>query len=141
MKIEVLRLAIDFGLMVLIWMVQILIYPGFQYLDDKSFIKWHRQYAGSMGFIVAPMMFAQVGLAFYFFYYFPEMFSYNVAYAALIGLTWISTFTIFVPLHKKLDQLGKVSKLCQELTRKNWIRVIFWTAIVLLDLQLLYRFI
>lgn len=140
MKIEVLRLALDFGLMVLIWMVQLLIYPGFQYLDERHFKKWHREYARNMGFIVAPMMFAQVGMAFYFFYNFPEMYATNLVYALLVGLTWVSTFTLFVPIHNKLDRIGKQVDVCRDLTRKNWIRVVLWTAVVALDLQLLYGF-
>jgi hypothetical protein len=137
-KIEVLRLAIDFGLMVLIWMVQLLIYPGFKYFDATHFKDWHREYARNMGFIVAPVMFAQVGMCIYFFYNFSGQFTTNIIYAVLIALTWITTFTIFVPIHNKMDRNGMDIALCDTLTRRNWIRVILWTAIVLLDLQMLY---
>ncbi len=139
MNIEVLRLAIDFGLMVLIWMVQLLIYPGFQYLHPSSFQKWHGKYARNMTFIVAPQMIGQIGIAIYFLYKYPEMFASNVIYAILIALTWITTFLIFIPIHSELDKRGFNSSLCLQLTRKNWIRVVAWTAIVILDLLLLYK--
>jgi fatty acid desaturase len=139
MNIELLRLAIDFGLMVLIWMVQLLIYPGFQYLNLTSFTKWHGKYARNMTFIVAPMMFSQVAIAFYFFYNFSGMFVANMMYAVLIALTWVTTFIIFIPIHSSLDKQGYNKSLCLELTRKNWIRVILWTAVVILDFQLLYK--
>lgn len=138
MKIEVLRLAIDFGLMVLIWMVQLLIYPGFEYLSATTFHKWHRKYARNMTFIVAPMMFAQVFIVGYFFYYFSHQFASNIIYAVLVGLTWLTTFLIFIPLHNKLDNEAHDVSTCRKLTRRNWMRVVLWTGVVVFDLVLLY---
>ena len=135
--IELLRIAVDFGLMVLIWMVQLLIYPGFEYLAASTFHRWHRKYARNMTFIVAPMMFIQVFLAGYFFLYQPDLQSWNIIYAILVALTWISTFLIFIPLHKKLDDEPHNVEVCRKLTKRNWLRVVLWTAIVILDVVLL----
>lgn len=139
MNIEVHRLAIDFGLMVLIWMVQLLIYPGFEFLNKDTFHSWHRKYARNMTFIVAPLMFTQVFMVIYYFYYYPQQFLPNVIYASLVALTWITTFIIFIPLHKKLDNEPHNVKTCCKLTQRNWIRVFLWTGIVLLDLYFVYK--
>lgn len=138
MKIEVLRLAIDFGLFILIWMVQLLIYPSFKWMAADNFKSWHRNYMRRMTYIVAPLMIAQTGLCFYFFYYYPAMVMPNITYSILVASTWISTFILFIPLHGKLDrELNKVA-LCDSLTHKNWIRVLLWTGVLILDLFLLY---
>ncbi|MGB5982776.1 MAG: hypothetical protein WBG46_11590 [Nonlabens sp.] len=139
MNIEIFRLAVDFGLMVLIWMVQLLIYPGFEFLNKDTFHDWHRKYARNMTFIVAPLMFAQVFMVVYFFYFHAPQFATNVIYATLVALTWISTFLIFIPLHNKLDNEPHNVDTCCKLTQHNWIRVILWTGIVLLDIYLLYK--
>jgi len=138
MKIEVLRLAIDFGLFILIWMVQLLIYPSFKWMSTDTFKSWHRNYMQRITYIVAPLMIAQTGLCIYFFYYYPAMVMPNITYSTLVASTWISTFIVFIPLHGKLDrELNKVT-LCDSLTRKNWIRVALWTGVLILDLFLLY---
>lgn len=138
MKIEVVRLAIDLGLVVLIWMVQLLIYPSFKWMAKETFQSWHRNYMQRMTFIVAPLMFAQIGLSLYFFYYYPDMFMPNVTYTLLIAGTWISTFLIFIPLHAKLDKELNAVAYCDRLTHLNWIRVLLWTGILVLDFILLY---
>ncbi len=138
MKIEIWRLAIDFGLMILIWMVQMLIYPSFKYFDKEGLAKWHKIYAGNMGLIVAPMMFIQVYLAYHFWKNFPDMFATNIMYTILVVLTWIATFLFFIPMHAAIDKNPEDLVLLKKLTTYNWMRVLLWTAIVVLDVFLLY---
>lgn len=138
MKLEILRLAIDFGLVVLIWMVQLLIYPSFEYFVGHRLGKWHKIYTRNMTFIVAPMMMAQTGLAFYFIYYYPDMVAANIMYTILVALTWITTVLFFIPMHARIDKNPDDVILCRKLSRWNWMRVILWTAILILDFSLLY---
>lgn len=137
MKIEILRLAVDFGLVVLIWMVQLLIYPSFKYFGKEGLSTWHKIYTGNMTILVAPLMLIQVGLVIYFWLYYPLMFAPNVIYTALVALTWLSTMFIFIPIHAAIDK-NTTDSLLIKLTRYNWLRVILWTAIVILDIFLLY---
>lgn len=138
MKIEILRLAIDFGLVVLIWMVQLLIYPGFKHFGSDGLARWHKIYAGNMTLIAAPMMLAQLGLVFYFYIYFPYMLAPNIIYAVLVALAWLTTFLFFIPMHAAIDKNPKDMALLKKITRYNWMRVMIWTAILMLDLFLLY---
>ena len=37
-------LAIDFAMFVVIWIVQVIVYPSFLFLEPKSFQEWHTCY-------------------------------------------------------------------------------------------------
>ena len=39
-----LALPLDFGLFLVLWLVQLIIYPGFYYSADTTFIDWHVSY-------------------------------------------------------------------------------------------------
>ncbi|MDP5076755.1 MAG: hypothetical protein NWQ09_00900 [Nonlabens sp.] len=138
MNLEVWRLAIDFALFVLIWMVQLLIYPGFSHFESAGLARWHRIYTRNMTFIVAPLMIAQLGIAGYFFYAFPAMFATNVIYMTLTAACWITTFIIFIPLHNRIDATPHDRTISVKLTKLNWIRVVLWSLILALDFVLLY---
>ena len=59
--IEANRLA-SFGLVVLIWLVQVIIYPAFAEIEPDRFAPWHAGYTRAVTWIVAPLMLAQVAL-------------------------------------------------------------------------------
>lgn len=138
MRIEIIRLAIDFGLVVLIWMVQLLIYPGFKYFGSKGLSSWHRIYTRNMTFIVAPMMIIQLAIMVYFWIYYPAMLAPNILYTILVSLTWLTTMIFFIPMHANIDKNTTDLKLLNKLTNWNWMRVLLWNAILVLDLFLLY---
>ncbi len=58
-----LRQLIDFGLVVLLWLVQRIIYPSFMQVAPERLVEWHAQYTQQMGYIVVPLMFGQLGLS------------------------------------------------------------------------------
>ena len=134
MEVSQWQFAVDFGLMVLIWMVQLLIYPGFEFLDSVTFKQWHARYASNMTFIVAPLMFAQAG--FVIVQFGQQINIYSTSYAVLALSAWVTTFVIFVPIHQKLDTTPHDKSLCRKLTKLNWIRVGIWSLIVVLDIIL-----
>ena len=41
MTIDIARVIIDFGAVVLIWMVQLVVYPSFTYFQKKELMDWH----------------------------------------------------------------------------------------------------
>jgi len=54
MLVQVARVAVDFGMLILIWLVQLIIYPSFQYSARESFIQWHEKYTGLITLVVLP---------------------------------------------------------------------------------------
>ncbi|MFT6745260.1 MAG: hypothetical protein ACJAR8_001821, partial [Bacteroidia bacterium] len=63
MDFDTARLIVDFGLVVLIWMVQLIVYPSFLFYKDTELITWHTKYTPRITKIVAPLMFAQLSLS------------------------------------------------------------------------------
>ena len=50
----------DFGLLVLIWMVQLVVYPGFKYYQRERLLEWHARYTSRISYIVGPLMLGQL---------------------------------------------------------------------------------
>ncbi len=51
MDILILRLLFDFGLVVLIWIVQLVIYPGLCYYSETDLLKWHKLYTSRIAYV------------------------------------------------------------------------------------------
>lgn len=122
----------DFGLVVLIWMVQLIIYPSFVYYKVEDLFKWHNTYTKNITWIVLPLMVGQLGihlyeiiLAFSFF---------KLAILLMILLVWINTFFYAVPLHQRISDNDDIACACRALIRVNWNRTVLWTVIFILGL-------
>lgn len=124
-NIHPLRMLIDFGLVVLIWMVQLIIYPGFSFYENSDLLKWHKKYTPRITVLVAPLMFIQMGIAIYLSVF--EFSFLNLSYALLVFSTWISTFIYFVPLHQKIEANQDIKMSVMNLSKGNWVRTFLWT--------------
>lgn len=135
MSIAVLRLGIDFGLVVLIWMIQLIVYPSFLHYTTTNLIKWHRKYTPLIGYIVGPLMLLQLGISIYQISI--EITYYNVISVLFISIIWALTFFKFVPIHNNISK-GRISKLMLvSLVQKNWTRTILWTILFMYGFLLL----
>lgn len=129
MSITILRLLFDFGLLVLIWIVQRIVYPGFLHYNPKNLINWHKVYTSRLTFIVMPLMLGQLGIS--IVQLIMEINLYTVLSFIIIIVIWVSTFMQFVPIHAQISK-GKASqKMLDSLVKKNWIRTFLWTALFL----------
>ncbi len=63
MSLAIIRLLLDFGLVVLIWIIQRIVYPGFLHYSTENLVVWHRQYTSRFSAIVIPLMLAQLGIS------------------------------------------------------------------------------
>lgn len=126
-NISIFRLLIDFGLLVLIWLVQLVIYPGFGYYKKENLIGWHQKYTLKITYVVMPLMVVQLVLS--IVQLATKTSFYSMGSVLLITAVWILTFTQFVPLHNKIST-GKVSpETTSKLVAKNWFRTGLWTII------------
>lgn len=127
-------LLVDVGLVVLIWMVQLIIYPSFTYYKSENLIEWHQKYTANIAVIVIPLMLAQLVLAIVAVFYQPNFISiFNLA---IVLFLWIFTFLSFAPLHFKITEGDGSSKNLQLLIQRNWIRTFLWSALLLFHLFL-----
>ena len=100
MELFQIRLLLDFGLVVLVWIVQLVIYPSFKYYEKTNLLKWHERYTTQITLVVFPLMFGQLiigGLQLW-----QEISWYTVSSAVIISALWISTMFLFVPLHGRI---------------------------------------
>ncbi|MEM9921473.1 MAG: hypothetical protein AAF990_25450 [Bacteroidota bacterium] len=113
----------------LIWFVQVVHYPLMAEIEPTNFISYERQHTLRTGWVVAPVMLAELGsgvgllltpiwagLGFQLLI---------VSLAALAGV-WLSTFLIQVPLHQSLSQAYDRHKI-KRLVNTNWIRTFLWS--------------
>lgn len=128
---ELVRILVDFGLVVLIWLVQLCIYPAFTYFEEKDLQKWHATYTWRITLVVLPLMFTQLLVSIY--QLFVDINSFTLSYFFLVILTWILTFTIYVPLHQKIDTQKNKILTSSKLVSLNWWRVFLWMLIFLLS--------
>ncbi|MEM1336624.1 MAG: hypothetical protein AAGF96_02685 [Bacteroidota bacterium] len=133
---ECLALVCDTGCLVLIWLVQRVIYPSFQFYNYQQLQQWHKKYTGLVTWIVLPLMVGQLVFAIRIVITYP----YGIAIAKLLLVlgTWVMTFVIFVPLHRALETAIEQQVIVKKLVRKNWSRTIVWTLIFGLDLIRLF---
>ena len=125
-------LLIDAGLVVLIWMVQLVVYPSFTYYPPKNLIEWHQKYTTGIAVIVIPLMLAQLVLAIVAVCYQPNFVSLFTL--LIVIFLWIFTFISFAPLHFKISEGKPNQQLLQLLIRRNWIRTFLWSSLFLFHL-------
>ncbi len=131
--IHVMRLAIDAGLMVLIWMVQLVVYPSMTYMTKPQIDQWHPIYTGRITVIVMPLMLGQVVVyAISLWLGVPSILTYISV--GLIAVTWLVTFLRAVPLHGRMISAADASAVARDLARCNWYRTALWTGVAILSL-------
>ena len=129
---EILKCISDIGLFVLIWIVQLVIYPSFKYYEASDLIIWHNEYTKRISIVVMPLMLIQIFQTVYFM-----IINYSdgmqTFYTVLVLLTWITTFMIFVPLHALISKGEHKSESLDKLVNYNWVRTLLWTLILFLN--------
>ncbi|AZQ44571.1 hypothetical protein [Nonlabens ponticola] len=131
--LELLKLSCDVGLVVLIWIVQLLIYPSFIYFAGDGLARWHTIYTRNITFIVLPLMLGQLLLSGWLLFGNADYTAVRIADFILVGSMWASTAFYYKPLHEKLQKEPHRKELCIELTTSNWWRVAVWTVILVLN--------
>ena len=132
LNIEEIRLIVNASLCSLIWIVQLVIYPGFNHYREEDIKKWHPIYAKRITYIVMPLMLSQFLL--YIAASYQEPSTGSVLILVLIILVWMVTFMVAVPLHNNIDRCEDSIVPRNKLVRINWIRTMAWTGILIISL-------
>lgn len=111
-----------------IWLIQLVHYPMFHFLDRTKFQSSHAFHSTAIGFVVMPAMLLELALA-------TIIISRRGAgdWPALAGfllvlILWGVTFFVMVPLHGRLASGGFQPDVIRALVQWNWLRTIAWTA-------------
>ena len=118
---------VDFGMCVVLWLVQLVIYPSFLRLESSELLAWHKAYTFRVSFVILPLMFGQLALSILSILEDPSILEW-LAFAFVL-VCWILTFFVSVPLHRKIEQNDNTSETRQKLITTNWPRTILWSVI------------
>ena len=128
---------INFGLVVLTWMVQLVVYPSFLYYTQENLQKWHHTYTTAVSYVVIPLMFGQLFTTGYLI--FTKGGILNLIIFGLVVLVWIVTFALAVPAHNKIAAGNDMLVEAANLVRINWYRTAIWSIIFILGLLVKYK--
>lgn len=130
MTMDAVRLSVDTGLFILVWLVQVIIYPSFAQIAEEKLKSWHRLYTQKILYFVGPMMFLQTGLIAW------QILGDPLAYLTdglLLAGIWVNTFLIAIPIHEKIDRQESLTGHLPNLLRVNQWRSWMWTGLFLIS--------
>ncbi len=127
-----LTLLVDFGMVILIWMTQLIVYPGFSFYSAEELNDWHKRYTVMISVIVIPLMTTQLLLHAYDLWFDQNII--GLISALLIVLLWIITFGKAVPLHNQIARNKEALASAKKLVSINWYRTILWNVVFGLSL-------
>jgi len=129
----------------LIWLVQVVQYPGFRAVGPREWPAYHAAHSNTITRIIAPMMFTELLLAVLLVFAAVTSNTQNnqpiptgvgplalspivLSLAGILCLifAWGVTFLISVPLHQRLSA-GHDHALIVKLVSTNWFRTIAWS--------------
>lgn len=126
------------GLMTgLIWIVQLVHYPSFAFVEPKRFKRFELFHATRISLIVMPLMALELFSACFLLFSEPSMPDPLIVSNAALALIWLSTLCLSIPAHYKLSK-GWNEKTISWLVKTNWPRTILWSARLIILSQLCF---
>ncbi|MFC1834610.1 hypothetical protein ACFL2Q_07745 [Thermodesulfobacteriota bacterium] len=131
-QLHIVRNLFDFGIVIVVWLAQAIMYPGLAHIERNAFVSWHRQYSSRIAFFVIPLLCGQAIILGIMIYFGGGVLT--ILSAAIIFLCWASTFGLSVPCHAKLQRTGKDLSVIRRLVLTNLVRTILWTIVFMIGL-------
>ena len=122
----------------LIWLIQIVSYPLFRFVEDSEFSRYHHYHFWKITPIVGLVMLVELISAICLAVFFKYIVSIQIfIMVLLLGVIWASTLFFQLPYHMKLLKLKDI-RIIRLLIYTNWIRTISWTLKGVISLSLLF---
>lgn len=137
-KVYLIQMLACFSMVSVIWMVQLLVYPNFRWVTPANFRSFHQFHTEKITWVVGPLMLIEILSAGYLCFHSSNLFWTLNLFS--VGILWLLTALISVPIHHQLTEAGEDSRRTQlmtQLIRTNWYRTLLWSlrGIVLLGLS------
>ena len=119
------------ALAAVLWLVQLVVYPAFRWIDPARFVEWHRGYTGAVTWVVAPLILLQTAGVVARFWMSQHADSLWFLEVGCTVVAWATTVCVSVPLHGRLQgELTPAARLAamQRLVRTNWLRTAAWSV-------------
>ena len=126
LSLDQLHLISTSMMVAIIWIVQILHYPTFLFIDKERYTEFQQFHMNKISYIIVPLMLVELisGLSILFTVE-NVQFSFYVSLSLLI-LIWLITGLFFTKFHSELSKKFSHNTILR-LIRLNWIRTVFWT--------------
>jgi hypothetical protein len=123
--------AVSLALAAVLWMVQLVVYPAFRWIEPARFTVWHEGYTGAVTWVVAPLILIQTGGVAARFWLLEALEPVWVLEAACTLVAWAVTVFVSVPIHARLQgELPPAARLAAMhwLVQTNWLRTVCWSV-------------
>ena len=123
--------AVASGVMAgIIWFVQLVHYPLFAAVTGPGETAYARANQARTSLLVLPPMLIEAAAAGWIAVWPPAGIGRGPALlgVVLVGLVWLSTLAVQMPLHARLAREGHAADVVSTLVRSNWPRTVLWTA-------------
>ena len=141
MFLLLLQLLTTLAMFGVIWFVQIVHYPLFLQVGEPGFRAYAALHATRTTYVVAPLMLIELGSAglLLFRSLRPGTIRGSEAWigAVLVGVIWLSTALLQVPLHNRLQATYSAEDVLR-LVATNWVRTAAWSLRAVLVLRWAY---
>lgn len=127
-----------------VWMVQLVHYPGFLHVGREAAAAYQQFHLRRMGRLVVPLMLGELALALWLLFTpmtFIAMEYLNYAAFGLLVVVWLITFLRAVPLHRQLDKEGYAPETIHKLISANGWRTLAWSLRTLVIAGLIYFYV
>ena len=145
---QIFLIAVIFNLVVssfmvgLIWLIQLVSYPLFSYVNVGDFQKYHSGHVKKITPIVALAMTFEASIALILLIFTPsDSVGLLVINTLLVCLIWVSTAFIQIPYHQRLEFPKNQILYTEKLIKTNWIRTILWTFKLIISIWVLMSFV
>jgi len=120
--------AATWGLVGLIWTVQLVQYPGLARVGAAELPAFHEHHCARITWIVGPLMACELATGLALLAWRPPAVPLQLVGSglALIAVNWACTAFVSVPLHARLT--ARAPGVQRSLVATNWIRTAAWTA-------------
>ena len=116
-----------------IWVIQLLHYPSFHFIDDQKYIEFQHFHMQRISFIVIPAMLTELSSALLLAYFFGS--SLTIILLALVLGIWGITFIFFTNMHHKLTD-GYDQRIVDRLVKINLSRTALWSLRLIILLSI-----
>ena len=119
-----------------IWVIQLVHYPSFHFIELKQYTTFQRFHMSRISFVVIPAMLTELFTLILFIISTDPIDTLVTVSGLLLVLIWLMTAVFFSGVHQKLT-LGYDKTVVDKLVKLNWGRTLLWT----LRLLLIYAYI
>ena len=114
-----------------IWVIQLVHYPSFHFIELKQYTDFQRFHMSRISYVVIPAMFTELFTLILIVISMDQIDNLVLASAILLIFIWLMTAVFFSGVHQRLT-LGYEQAVVDKLVKLNWGRTLLWTLRLLL---------